>query len=171
MNIAVIRILLVEDNAADARIIREHLVEADGPPADVIHVERAREAVEYLERNRVDVVLLDLLLPDCSGAETVATVYAAAPTVPIIVMSGLEDESTIARAVEEGAQDYLIKTHVNAYLLMHSIRFAMERQRIMNERFLSISDVAKTLNAERIVELERKVERLITLLQQRGALS
>lgn len=166
-----IRVLIVEDNQGDARLVREMLSESVGDVFDVTHVGRVADAVAHLRTGATDVTLLDLSLPDGLGVDTVIQVYAAAPQIPIVVMSGTEDEGMIARAVEEGAQDYLVKGHVDTYLLVHSIRFAIERQRILLEKFVSMSDVARLLSKQRIAALESKVDRLVELISDRVDLS
>lgn len=167
MKSASIRVLLVEDNPGDARLVREMLSESNTGPYEITHVTRVSEAVPHLRSGNVDVTLLDLSLPDGLGVDTVIQVYAAAPQIPIVVMSGTEDETIIARAVEEGAQDYLVKGHVDVYLLVHAIRFAIERQRILLEKFVSMSDVARLLSKQRIAALEAKVDRLVELVSSR----
>jgi CheY-like chemotaxis protein len=167
MKSATVRVLIVEDNQGDARLVREMLSETNIGVYEVTHVGRVSEAVARLRNGDVDVTLLDLSLPDGLGVDTVIQVYAAAPQIPIVVMSGTEDEMVIARAVEEGAQDYLVKGHVDPYLLVHSIRFAIERQRILLEKFVSMSDVARLLSKQRIAALEAKVDRLVELISDR----
>ncbi|MBM3216098.1 response regulator [Candidatus Poribacteria bacterium] len=160
---ASIRVLLVEDNPGDARLVREYLSES-GITFSVEHVQRVSDAVSRLRSGGIDVTLLDLTLPDGLGIDTVVQVCAVDPTVPTVVMSGLEDETTIARAVEEGAQDYLIKGHVDAYLLSHAIRFAIERHRILAAQYVSRRDVGRLLNEQRMAALEAKVDRLVELI-------
>ena len=120
-------VLLVEDNLADARFVREMLSEESSPPVQVTHASRLREALTYLQAERFSAVLLDLTLPDSDGLETFVRAHAEAPTAPIVVLTGLADEALAARAVRDGAQDYLVKGRVNGQLLYQSIRFAVER--------------------------------------------
>jgi PAS domain S-box-containing protein len=121
-------VLLVEDNAGDARLIAELL----RLPADEFrleHVERLAPALERLGQGGVDVVLLDLGLPDSQGRATFAAVRHAAPTVPVIILTGLWDEALATRMVRAGAQDYLAKGEVDGNLLRRAIRYAFERHR------------------------------------------
>jgi DNA-binding NarL/FixJ family response regulator len=157
-------VLVVEDNPGDARLVRELLARDVAGAYDVAHARTVDEATQRLGKLHFDVILLDLSLPDGSGVDTVVRVYAAAPSVPIVVVSGFDDGSLIARAVEEGAQDYLIKGHMDERLLVHAIRFAMERQRLLNERYVSLSEVARLLSRQRIAALEAKVDRLVSLI-------
>src|SRR5687767_9987502 len=100
-----LRILLVEDNPGDALLVRETLREVPSVAAELDHVERVADAIARLAERPADVVLLDLSLPDASGTEGVARLRAAAPSVPIVVLTGLDDEAVALRAVQQGAQD------------------------------------------------------------------
>ena len=128
-----IRILLVEDNPGDARLIREHLSEAEGTFYELEHVERLREALLRLDHGALDVVLLDLSLSDSQGLDTVREAHRRAPQIPIVVLTGWDDETQAVRAVQEGAQDYLIKGKVDCNLLVRSMRYAIERHRMLAE--------------------------------------
>jgi two-component system, cell cycle sensor histidine kinase and response regulator CckA len=122
-----IHILLVEDNPGDAALTRELLAGAKGMALDVAWVETLSEAIGRLSSDGIDLVLLDLGLPDCAGLETLRRVHAAAPGTVVVVLSGLSDEETALRSVQEGAQDYLIKGQVDAGMLALSIRYALGR--------------------------------------------
>ncbi len=122
-----IRALLVEDNPGDARLIRETLRDV---AVDLIHTDRLSGGLEILAEASADVVLLDLSLPDSHGFETFEAMHAGAPTVPIVVLSGLDDEDLAVRAVQEGAQDYLVKGQVDGSGLLRAMRYAIERQRL-----------------------------------------
>src|SRR5581483_10206435 len=114
----VIRVLLIEDNPADVGLIREALDEAelsltlDAPQVTLEHVARLADGLARLRDSDVDIVLLDLSLPDSQGLETFVRVEEAAPGTPTIVLSGLADEALAVRAVRQGAQDYLVKGQV-----------------------------------------------------------
>ena len=123
-----ISILLVEDNAGDRRLISEMLAEASNVTFDVKYADRLQAAMEYLGQNRVEVILLDLGLPDSQGLETLKKTYAQVSETPIVVLTGLNDEMIGAQAVNEGAQDYLIKGQVDSNLLRRTIRYAIERK-------------------------------------------
>ncbi len=124
-------VLLIEDNPGDARYIRELLAES-GPgtfkfdDADLLSV-----GLERLRVPGVDVVLLDLLLPDSAGIETFRTVHAAAREIPVVVLSGLNDEALALEAIHEGAQDYLIKGQTDGALLRRVLRYAIERGQLL----------------------------------------
>ncbi len=123
-------VLLVEDNPADARIVHELLKEAGGTPVALTHAAKLHEALDYLRTRGFGAVLLDLTLPDSHGLETFVRARAGAPHAPIVVLTGLADEAVAARAVREGAQDYLIKGQVDGRLLHQALRYAVERHAI-----------------------------------------
>ena len=123
-----ISILLIEDNSGDRRLISEMLAEASNVTFDVKYADRLQAATEYLDQNRVEVILLDLGLPDSQGLETLKRVYTQVSELPIVVLTGLNDEMIGVQAVNEGAQDYLIKGQVDTHLLRRTIRYAIERK-------------------------------------------
>ena len=123
------KVLLVEDNPGHAYMLREMLKRTAPAQFELTHVERLEQALAHLEQAPYDLLLLDLSLPDSQGFETFARARAQAPDTPIIVLSGYEDEELAIRAVREGAQDYLIKGHVDGNLLARAIRYAIERGR------------------------------------------
>jgi signal transduction histidine kinase len=133
-----LKVLLIEDNPADARLIRELLVDTrptySAPPAfELLHVNRMAAGLAYLENIDFDVVLLDLSLSDSQGLNTFITIHGAAPDVPVVVLSGLNDENVAVQAMQHGAQDYLTKGDINTSLLMRSLRYAVERHRLWLE--------------------------------------
>ena len=123
-----IKILLVEDNPGDARLIKETLLEAAADQFVFACAERLDLALEHVVRQEFDVVLLDLALPDSSGLQTFERMHAKAPAVPTIVLTGLDVETLGTEAVQKGAQDYLIKGQVDTPLLVRSVRYAIERK-------------------------------------------
>jgi two-component sensor histidine kinase/CheY-like chemotaxis protein len=125
-----IRILLVEDNPGDARLLQMVLAQVDSLRFELTHVTRLAEALRWLAAGCTDVVLLDLSLPDAQGFQTFARAHTAAPQVPIILLTGLDDGAFAARAVREGAQDYLVKGQVDGNLLVRAVRYAIERKRV-----------------------------------------
>jgi|KBSSwiStaDraftv2_1062776.scaffolds.fasta_scaffold05268_4 diguanylate cyclase (GGDEF)-like protein/PAS domain S-box-containing protein len=129
---AIEALLLVEDNPGDARLLREMFKEHGSPLNELIHVESMAEAEKRLAERAVDVILLDLGLPDAEGLEAVRRAHAAAPRVPLLVLTGLDDESLAIRALQEGAQDYLVKGQIETRGLLRAIRYAIERK-IMEE--------------------------------------
>ena len=128
-------ILLIEDNPGDARLLEEMFRERDAQEVQLRHVRRMEEAEKYLAENPVDIILLDLELPDAEGLEAVRRARAAAPQIPLVVLSGLDDELMAVRALQEGAQDYLLKGHTETRGLLRSLRYAMERNTIEGRLF------------------------------------
>jgi len=128
MTMEALRLLLVEDSPGDARLIQELFRDAS-QPVDVTTASRLGNALDLIETEDFDVVLLDLFLPDSGGIETFETFQSRAPSVPVIVLTGLSDESLGVVTVKEGAQDYLPKSEVTTELLVRSIRYCIERHR------------------------------------------
>jgi sigma-B regulation protein RsbU (phosphoserine phosphatase) len=123
---ASVPVLLVEDHPGDARLIQELLAEAE-VCFDVERVARLDEALERLRTGRFELVLVDLSLPDSQGIETFHRVFAQVPEVPLIVLSGLDDEALALQTVREGAQDYLVKGRVDRDSLVRAMRYALQR--------------------------------------------
>jgi two-component sensor histidine kinase len=123
-----IKVLLIEDNPGDVRFIQEMLGEKSSASFDLVCADKLQTGLKHLARGDIDVVLLDLGLPDSQGVDTLIKVQAQAPEVPIVVFTGLNDEKTGLEAVKRGAQDYLIKGSANGNLLVSAIRYAIERK-------------------------------------------
>jgi signal transduction histidine kinase len=149
------RVLLVEDNRGDARLLYEGLEEALPEQFQMTHVRRLSEALEYLWEETCDVVLLDLGLPDSHGLDTLVVTRAQAPGVPIVVLTGFQDEALAGEALKGGAQDYLVKGQVDGKLLARSLRYAIVRK--ATEEALLGQGVAFA----RAAELQRSRQRLI----------
>jgi two-component system cell cycle sensor histidine kinase/response regulator CckA len=129
MNLDGIRVLLVEDNPGDARLLTELVRDTGAGQWNLVQVDRLSAAIERLRREPFDVMLLDLSLPDADGLATLVRAHAEVPKVPIVVLTGHDDEALAVRAVRAGAQDYLVKGRVDGDLLVRSIRYASERGR------------------------------------------
>ena len=132
-NTALSNILLVEDNPADARLIEEYITERAWPNIDssapaIEQVDHLDSAVEAFDE-QVDIVLLDLGLPDSSGLETLDRMLEIGVMVPVVVLTGLDDERVGVEAVEHGAQDYLVKEDITPRLLQQTLRYARQRER------------------------------------------
>ncbi len=123
-----IKVLLIEDNPADAAFIEEMLAEAKDVSFDLEWKDRLSIGLERIAKKGIDVVLLDLNLPDSKGFNTFTRMLSQAPEIPIVVLTGLDDETLAMRAVRTGAQDYLIKKYVNSNLLVRTIRYAIARR-------------------------------------------
>ncbi len=127
-----IKILIIEDNPGDARLIQEMLKEVKDIDFEIIHVLRLDEALKYNLTNNFDVILLDLCLPDSEGIDTFNIMKYNAPDIPIIVLTGLEDEIFAVSAVGKGAKEYLIKGEVDCKSLLKSIRRSINHKVIGN---------------------------------------
>jgi diguanylate cyclase (GGDEF)-like protein/PAS domain S-box-containing protein len=127
--------LLIEDNPGDARLIKEMLQEQSSHKIELKHVECMGDAEKHLAANAIDVILLDLGLPDAQGLDAVRRAHAAARGIPLVVLSGLDDESMAIQAMQEGAQDYLIKGQIEPRELVRALRYAVERKSIQEALF------------------------------------
>ncbi len=146
-------ILLVEDNPGDSRLIQEMFNVVKNENFDVKWAESLSKGLEYLSEGGFDIVLLDLSLPDSQGLETFTQLSAGARGVPVIILSGLKDEALALKAVQEGAQDYLVKGQVDSNLLMSSIRYAIERK-LAEEKIRRNSQIQAALNKILHLQLE-----------------
>ncbi len=133
----IIKTLLVEDNPGDARLVKEALLDAKDAEFELTHFDRLRPALEELKKTDFDIILLDLSLPDETGLKTLYRTHLEAPNVPIVVLTGLSDHELSLKALQEGAQDYLVKGQVESDLLSRSIRYAIERTQILEARKVS----------------------------------
>jgi two-component system cell cycle sensor histidine kinase/response regulator CckA len=122
------RLLVVEENPGDVRLLREMFKEDASRPTEVSHVESIEEAEKHLAIRPVDVILLDLGLRDSNGLEAVRRAHLAAPDVPLVVLTDVDDDSLAAQALQEGAQDYLIKGQIETRGLLRAVRHAIERK-------------------------------------------
>ncbi len=125
-----IRLLLVEDNAGDARLFQEYLKESGGA-FHLEHLTRLSSCLESLRKNPADVVVLDLTLPDGTGLETFDQVHQTAPHVPILILTGNEDQKLAMESLKKGAQDYLLKGHVDGRQLALMVHYAIERSQLL----------------------------------------
>jgi diguanylate cyclase (GGDEF)-like protein/PAS domain S-box-containing protein len=139
-------LLLVEDNAGDARLIREMFNEQSANDTQLIRVGTMSEAEECLAEHPIDIILLDLGLPDSQGLEAVRRAHAAAPHVPLVVLTGLDDESLAGNALQVGAQDYLIKGQIETKGLLRALRYAVERKAMEEALFAEKERAQVTLN-------------------------
>lgn len=128
-----LQVLLVEDNAGDVRLLREMFGKERADSFELTHFLRMSEAEIHLAKGGTDIVLLDMGLPDGHGLDTVRRAHRAAPDVPMIVLTGLDDEALAAEAMKEGAQDYLIKGQIENRALPRALRHAIERHRMQFE--------------------------------------
>src|ERR1700723_390697 len=139
-------LLLVEDNPGDARLLREMLQDPGVHATELTHVASMSAAEEQILERAFDIILLDLGLPDAQGLGALRRARAAAPRIPLVVLTGLDDESIAAEALQEGAQDYLIKGQLETRGLLRSLRYAIERKALEEALFVEKERAQVTLN-------------------------
>jgi len=128
-----IHVLLVEDNPGDARLLQDIFKESASVTVELTHRECMEDALSHLATQVADVILLDLGLPDASGIAAVRELHAVASRTPLVVLTGLDDETVAMQALQEGAQDYLVKGQIDAPTLVRALRHAIERKRMQVE--------------------------------------
>ena len=143
---AIKALLLVEDNPGDARLLRSMFDENSGRNIEVSHVETLREAEELLALRSVDIILLDMGLPDAQGMGAVRRAHAAAPRIPLVVLTGSDDTDLASQALREGAQDFLIKGQIDTRGLLRALHYAIERKDMDEELFVEKERAQVTLN-------------------------
>src|SRR5271163_1028131 len=139
-------LLLVEDNPGDARLIREMFNEQGATDTELMRVGNMSEAEKCLAEHPVDIILLDLGLPDAQGLDAVRRTHAARPRIPLVVLTGLDDESLGAQALQEGAEDYLVKGQITTLRLMRALRYAIERKIMEEALYVEKERAEATLN-------------------------
>ncbi len=156
-----LKILLIEDNPGDARLIKEALSEINSVAVELSHAVRLQEGLKKAAEQKFDVVLLDLSLPDASGLDTIRQAHKAVAGVPIIVLTGFSDETFAVTVVHEGAQDFLVKGNFDGALLMRAIRYAIERKQSQEElkasREFAMNIIESSLDMIIAVDHEGKV--------------
>ena len=128
-----IKILLIEDSPDAERLIREELKDVPYSNIDIEWANRLSEGLDVIRKRKVDVILLDLSLPDSQGYNTFVKVHVHAPQIPIVVLSGNSDESLAIKIIRAGAQDFLVKGELDAEVAVRSIHYSIERQGAANE--------------------------------------
>ena len=158
MNFDPVKVLLIEDNPEHATFL-QHLLQLSeaGARFELEHVDTLAIGLERLKRGDIGLIMLDLTLADSDGLETFILTMAAAPDIPIVVLSGRNDVALAIETVQLGAQDYLVKGHVDNQLLIRSMQYACERQRVQLQLRRAHD------------ELERRVEERTSMLQQANA--
>ncbi|MGQ0810207.1 MAG: diguanylate cyclase domain-containing protein [Nitrospiraceae bacterium] len=161
-----IRVLQVEDDSTDAHLTQDILAEWSVEEFQIVHVTTLAQGLALLSRERFDAVLLDLSLPDTYGLPTVKQVQATSPAIPIVVLTGVDDQTVALQAVQHGAQDYLVKGQGRPELLARSIRYAIERKR-SEERLTYLAQydqltglVNRTLCRDRLIQAMARSKRM-----------
>jgi signal transduction histidine kinase len=152
-----VKILLIEDNLAEARFLQEVLKQAKSQQFSLVHVKRLGDALNRLQDDSFDVILLDLTLPDSQGLASLAPLNAYAPALPIVVLTNMNDDELALEAVRRGAQDYLVKRQVNGGVLVRSLCYAIERKHAL-EGLREVNEALEVRVQERTAELVKAQE-------------
>jgi signal transduction histidine kinase len=161
-----IKILLVEDNPADAGLLKATLSAPGASRFEITQVDRLKEALSRLTSQPFDVLLLDLSLPDSTGLGTVASIQQTSKHIPIIVLTGNEDEQVGIDAVRQGVQDYLVKGLIPERVLVQAIDYAIERKRIDEELRAANEEMDQRVR-QRTKDLQSTVEALHNEVNER----
>ena len=157
MEYSMLKVLLIEDNPGDARLIKEAIREIPNLNIELSHANCLQAGLSKLSENHFDFVLLDLGLPDSLGLGTLIQVRDRFHSIPVVVLTGLDDEMVAVHAVQAGAQDYLVKGQIDSNILRRAIKYAIERQRLLTDLFEKM---------EAIKEAEKKINTLYSGLLQ-----
>ncbi|MGH2574854.1 MAG: response regulator [Ignavibacteria bacterium] len=156
-----VKILLIEDNPGDARLIKEYLNDVKNSKFNLEICNKLHDGINVLANRDVDLILLDLNLPDSEGLVSFDKIFSITSKVPIIVLTGLNDEGTALNAVQRGAQDYIVKDTVESDSLKRAIRYAIERkkseeehQKFMEQRVRSSAIIEAQENERRRISRE-----------------
>ncbi len=128
-----IAVLILEDNSDDFFLLKEVLESSDEIDAKIFHEERLENAITVAENIVIDVAIIDLSLPDSFGLDTYISFHEKYPAIPTVIMTGAKDHEMAFEAVSKGAQDYLFKGEPSSTAIIRTIRYAIERQRLMAE--------------------------------------
>lgn len=133
MDAEILKILLVEDNPGDARLVVEALKDSGEKHYEMSHVERFQDAVNKLNEEKFNLILLDLTLPDSQGVNTFSRMHTLFPKIPIVVLTGFDDETMAFDALQEGIEIYLIKDKVDSKLLMQALDYAIKKNKMISD--------------------------------------
>jgi|GEM_PF-2068297 len=158
------RVLLIEDNLRDARLLAEILKDVPGRPFDLVHADLVSSALELLSREHFEAILLDLSLPDGQGFGVLRRLLDVAPSIPVLVLTGLNDEQMALNALAAGAQDYLVKGSNDGDFIARAIRYAIQRKEIL-ERTRALREIDQAITATLDIQ-----EIFTALLDKTGAL-
>ena len=150
------RVLILEDNPDDFFLLKEVLESSDEIAAEGIHAQRLQTALDYTQNNSIDAALIDLQLPDRYGIDTFFAFHERFPAIPAIIVSGVEDLDTAVLAVQKGAQDYIHKGTSSSSAIIRTLRYAIERQRLLTNLEKTKSELQKSLEAAEAREREIK---------------
>jgi len=152
-----IDILLIEDNLAEARLLKEFIKLTKSQNFSLVHVQKLQDGIKQLNNGKYDVILLDLTLPDSQGLSSIPQLLKQNPSNSIIVLTNINDEQLAIEAVRQGAQDYLVKRHVNPDTLVRSVRYAIERKQVL-EQLHQVNQTLENQVQEKTTELLKSQE-------------
>jgi CheY-like chemotaxis protein len=158
------RVLLIEDNLGDARLLAEVLRDVPGKPFELVHAELVSSALERLSQEHFEAILLDLSLPDGQGFGVLRRLLDVAPSIPVLVLTGLNDEQMALNALSAGAQDYLVKGSHDGDFISRAIRYAIQRKDLL-ERTRALRDIDQAITSTLDIQ-----EIFTALLGKTGAL-
>ncbi|MEX0967934.1 MAG: hybrid sensor histidine kinase/response regulator [Bacteroidia bacterium] len=164
-------ILLIEDNVADARLIEEYLRKQDFGELQFFHAQEMKTGAQIYKDMEIEIVLLDLSLPDSFGDQTYKVALHQFSDTPLVILSGLDDRETAVKAIKEGAQDFLVKGEFNSTLMIKTIRYAIERHRMKQDMLRTLDELKlANLNLEQFAyvashDLKSPANNLMSLLK------
>ena len=162
------KILLIEDNPGDRRLIQEMLNEITSFYYKLVMAETLKDGCRLIQQNNFSLILLDLNLPDSNGKETFDTMMHYADQIPVVLVSGLLDVELSISLIQDGAQDYIVKPDLNSTLLSRTIKFAIERKKLMTDLKVKSTELEQLnsffVNREiRMVELKHEINQLLVM--------
>jgi len=160
-----IRVLLIEDNPDDTELLLRKLGKSVNGQMTVTSVKSLHDALGHLARNKPDIILSDLGLPDSHGLDTVTKIMCEAPNIPLVVLSGFDDEATAIKAVKSGAQDYLVKGQLEGRQIERSLFYAIERARLQTELEQHTQEISK-IQANLLKILDKNADAIIIVAGQ-----
>ncbi len=164
-NFRPINILLIEEDSGYSRLLEALLLDMEGVPFLLRRAGSLNEGFDYLAENDIDVILMDLNLPDSKGVGTFRRIHGLAPEIPIVVITSFESEETSLKVIREGAQDYIFKSELRPSLLMRSLLYAIERKGW--EEYIKIARLeAENRAKERTTELAKLNQELTRRIQE-----
>ena len=152
-----VKILLIEDNLAEARLLQEFLKQNQSQEFSLFHVKRLKDGLHQLNQQKYDIILLDLTLPDSQGLSSLPLLISKYPSTPIVVLTNTNDEELAVEAVRRGAQDYLVKRQVTPDILVRSVQYAIARKQVVEE-LRTVNQTLEHRVEERTAELEKAQE-------------
>jgi PAS domain S-box-containing protein len=155
MNNESLKILLVEDSNTDAVLLKEHILLTE-KNIDLNQTGSLQEAFDFIRKNHVDAILLDLSLPDSHGLQTIEKTIKSFPRLPIVVLTGIEDETVGVQAVRLGASDYLVKGRVDGEVIIRALNYSIERK--ANEKALQDANIEQKLQNEKLLQSQTQLE-------------